>query len=260
MSQNTADKYSSAAAGSAVAGAAGGFVWRNAAKRKNAARVTVAENANWPADQRLSEVNAAAAAGKTREIRNLRSVASRREALAARTRARLVPKKTKSKVERYTEPGRSGFYPVNRLRAMDASAEGNRMQARALEFGVKANQRDSRKLGAQAASSKVKHAAGLRDVARSSRMLRAGRVGALAGAAGAVGFGIAAERSKDRKKNAPVVELKRMRPNVIDMDRYRSARPSADERGSTLVDFQGYRKPLSANAGSTWLKNHGRQS
>jgi len=260
VSQDRADKYSSAAAGSAVAGAAGGFAWRNAAKRKKAALSVVAEHANWPADQRLAAVNAAAAEGKIREIRNLRSVASRRETLAARTRARLVPKPTKSKVERYTEPGRSGFYPVNRLRAMDAAAEGNRVLARSLEFGVKGNRRDAWMLNARAASSKVKHAAGVKEVARSGRLLRAGRLGAVAGAAGAVGFGVAAERSKGRKKQAPVVQLKRIRPNVIDMDRYRSAQPSADERGSTLVDFQGYRKPLSANAGSTWLKNHGRQS
>lgn len=97
-------------------------------------------------------------------------------------------------------------------------------------------------------------------VARSGgRLMRRGGVVAAAGGLGAIAMGVGAERLKGRQRRvAPVAgRSNRHDAEVTDINRYRAMRPPTDERGGTLVDAAGYRKPIDAKTGAVWLKNHG---
>lgn len=252
-----ADRYASAAAGSALVGVGGGAAWAKGRSRRTNAVVQGAATRNYPAIRRAgldarSEADAALEQGKVAGDQ-----ARRRRGLAARTRSRL----SEVSPGRFVEPGRKGFYPSNRLKALEAAAERDDKAMTGALSRFTQQSADSRARLAQATRMESGFAGALRDFGRAKRTIRGGKIATAAGVAGAVGFGAAAERAKGKRgKKATPVELKRIRPNVVDLDRYRNTRTAADERGSLLIDPQGYRKPLSANAGAAWLKNHGRPS
>lgn len=251
------DRYASAAVGSAALASAGGSAWGYGRRQRKDAIASGAANRNFAVIRRAgldmrNEADGALSAGQRSA-----QVADRRERLAARTRSRLSPV-VGSKGEKYTEAGRRGVYPTNRLRAMDRAVEAGRTSSAAQAQRYSQLSSDSRSSLKQANRMERDFKGAAQAFGRSKKTIRLGRAATLAGVAGAVGFAAAAEAGRGKAPKAKKTPLKQVASsNVIDMNRYRQMQGTRDDRGASLVDISGYKKQV-PNA-NTWLKNNGGQ-
>lgn len=244
------------ATGAVLAGgvsAGGGLAWRAGRRKTRAGLEQGAANRNFQVIRRAGLDAHSEADGALSMAQRHANTARRQAGLAARTRARLTPVPG-AKGEKYTERGRRGFYPSRRLKALDAAAEGNqkamgREQSRYLQAAE-----DSRSRLKQAKVMESRFGEAQQMWRSGQKITRIGRPVAVAAGLAAIGLGVGAEATKNRQVKAR--RPKAAPKNVVDLDRYRRMRPVADERGSALVDRDGYRKPLGPGAGANWLRNN----
>lgn len=262
----------------------GAGLWSRGQNNRNAGARLAAANAGAEVERESSRAFLRSAHTKRKEAAYNDLVANRRENLAARTRGRLTPitqesvdrfnaklggnyKELYSENRQYRMPGSNqmgklrgnarGLYPRDRLPLMNAAVETGRNEAenwRASASQSEADAKTSRRR-AKAMDANVKR--GTDQAARGLRLVRVGRPLALVGGLGAIGFGIGAEATRGRPARTRTQKPNNRAGNVVDLGRYRAMASKPDQRGSALVDSNGYRKPLSPSASADWLRANG---
>jgi len=250
------ENYGSAALASGAVGAAGGAAWALGSRQRKDAIKQGAANRNFAVIRRAGIGMGSEADNALDQARKTAKTSVRQEKLAARTRSRLTP--ITGRGERYAEKGRRGFYPSRRIKALDSAAETNRAESTRLSGLSQKKSKDSRKTLKQAGRMERDFGSAARSFKQSKKVIRGGRAATLAGLAGAVGFGAAAEKGRGKQPKKTESKPIPRKSNVVDMDRYRRMSGTPNQQGASLVDANGYRKQVPSAA--TWLKNNGGKS
>ena len=259
----------------------GAGLWAKGQNNRNAGARLAAANAGAKVEREASRAFLRSAHTKRQEAAYNDRVAARRENLAARTRARLTPLKQpgidvvnartgRNYKELYIEnrqykmPGSNqirgnagGLYPPDRLPLMDAAVKTGRKKAENWRASASQSEADAKTSKRRASVMDAKVKRGTDQAARGLRLVRAGRPLALVGGLGAIGFAAGAEATRSRPARIRTQKPKNRVGNVVDLGRYRAMASKPDQRGSALVDSNGYRKPLSPSASADWLRANG---